>query len=240
MRRISVFRIRIKCTPRGAYAPCSSVAVRMSANEKAIFAMYIRIPQERRASARRVLGPSNDVCGLSQITCKCVPQPTAGSRQPLLVADADACAAVHFMRASTLLIARLAHASRSWTERVGCTKAMVTARALPFARQRSHSQFVSPQTRNQPRLTRLQKVSAALAAALFWPANRVAPRIFFHGDASAPFFAPAARGQVYVASGAFFQGDVSTIGWADIDLFRAEDAVVLQLFQPVGQPPGHS
>jgi hypothetical protein len=91
---------------------------------------------------------------------------TAGLRQPLLIADADAFAGVRFIPAITPLISRLAHASRSWTERVGCTKAMVTARALPFARQRSHSQFVSPQTRNQPRLTRLHKVSAALAATL--------------------------------------------------------------------------
>jgi hypothetical protein len=44
MRRISAFRVRIECTPRGAYAPRSSVAVRMSADEKAIFAMYIRMP----------------------------------------------------------------------------------------------------------------------------------------------------------------------------------------------------
>jgi hypothetical protein len=44
MRRISAFRVRIECTPRGAYAPRSSVAVRMSADEKPIFAMYIRMP----------------------------------------------------------------------------------------------------------------------------------------------------------------------------------------------------
>ncbi len=117
MRRISAFRVRIECTPRGAYAPRSSVAVRMSADEKPIFAMYIRMPtraagvsppwsvnrtqcgenrppfdddatdeQERRASARRVFGRSNDVRDFSQITCKCVPHITAGLRQPLLIA----------------------------------------------------------------------------------------------------------------------------------------------------------
>jgi hypothetical protein len=117
MRRISAFRVRIECTPRGAYAPRSSVAVRMSADEKPIFAMYKRMPtraagvsppwsvnrtrcgenrppfdddatdeQERRASARRVFGRSNDVRDFSQITCKCVPHITAGLRQPLLIA----------------------------------------------------------------------------------------------------------------------------------------------------------
>jgi hypothetical protein len=42
--------------------------------------------QERRASARRVFGRSNDVRDFSQITCKCVPHTTAGLRQPLLIA----------------------------------------------------------------------------------------------------------------------------------------------------------
>jgi hypothetical protein len=42
--------------------------------------------QERRASARRVFGRSNDVRDFSQITCKCVPHTTAGLRQPLLTA----------------------------------------------------------------------------------------------------------------------------------------------------------
>ncbi len=86
---------------------------------------------------------------------------------------------------------RLAHASRSWSERVGCTKAMVTARALPFARQRSHSQFVSPQTRNQPRLTRLHKVSAALAATLLLASEQGRAPDLLPRDARAPFFAPA-------------------------------------------------
>jgi hypothetical protein len=89
----------------------------MSADEKPIFAMYIRMStraagvsppwsvnrtrcgenrppfdddatdeQERRASARRVFGRSNDVRDFSQITCKCVPHTTAGLRQPLLIA----------------------------------------------------------------------------------------------------------------------------------------------------------
>ncbi len=44
--------------------------------------------------------------------------PTAGSRQPLLVADADAFAGVRFVPASALLIPRLAHASRSWSHHV--------------------------------------------------------------------------------------------------------------------------
>jgi hypothetical protein len=119
--------------------------------------MYKRTcTQERRASARRGIGKR--ICNRHELF-------RTGYACPV----------------RSVFIPRLAHASRSWTERVGCTKAMVTARALPFARQRSHSQFVGPQTRNQPRLTRLHKVSAALAATLFWRANRVAPRIFFHG-----------------------------------------------------------
>ena len=43
-------------------------------------------PQERRASACRAFGRSNDVRDFSQITCKCVPHITAGLRQPLLIA----------------------------------------------------------------------------------------------------------------------------------------------------------
>jgi hypothetical protein len=41
---------------------------------------------------------------------------TAGLRQPLLIADADAFAGVRFIPAITPLISRLAHASRSWSQ----------------------------------------------------------------------------------------------------------------------------
>jgi hypothetical protein len=103
--------------PRAAGVSPPWCAIRTRCCEsRAMFGDWRTHNQERRASARRVLGPSNDVCGLSQITCKRVPQPTAGSRHPLLVADADAFAGVSFIPASTLLIARLAYASRSWSE----------------------------------------------------------------------------------------------------------------------------
>jgi hypothetical protein len=75
--------------------------------------------QERRTSARR--GAGNRICkGDRLFRTQHVPpgtiafHPTAGSRQPLLVASADAVADVRFVSASPLPTPRLAHASRSW------------------------------------------------------------------------------------------------------------------------------
>jgi hypothetical protein len=49
------------------------------------------------------------------------PRTTAGLRQPLLLENADAVGDMRFVPSSTLLIARLAYASRSWcTTFVGC------------------------------------------------------------------------------------------------------------------------
>ncbi len=48
--------------------------------------------------------------------CKRVSETTAGLRQPLLVASADAGASVRFISVSTLFVARLAYVSRSWLD----------------------------------------------------------------------------------------------------------------------------
>jgi hypothetical protein len=76
-------------------------------------------PQERRAPARR--GTGKRVCNGDRLfRAQRVPpdtiafHPTAGLRQPLLVASADAVADVRFVSASPLPTPRLAYTSRSW------------------------------------------------------------------------------------------------------------------------------
>jgi hypothetical protein len=82
--------------------------MRTSADEKAIFAMHERTSgQERRASARR--GSLTPVQGRKFATVRL--------RRPLLVASVDAGASVRFISVSTLFVARLAYASRSWLHR---------------------------------------------------------------------------------------------------------------------------
>jgi hypothetical protein len=70
--------------PRGAYAPRSCVAVRMSVDKKRFLRCTYERSQERRVSARRGSGQSNVVLGMPQISCKRVFEATVGSRRPLL------------------------------------------------------------------------------------------------------------------------------------------------------------
>jgi len=83
MRRISAFRVRIECTPRGAYAPRSSVAVRMSADEKPIFAMYIRMCT-RAAGVSPPWSVNRTRCGENRppFDDDATDAPKSGGRQP--------------------------------------------------------------------------------------------------------------------------------------------------------------
>jgi hypothetical protein len=71
-------QLRLKL-PRGAYAPRSCVAVRTSAGETAIFAMYKRtFAQERRKSARRGALPIRDIGSCYPETNELLGEPTPG------------------------------------------------------------------------------------------------------------------------------------------------------------------
>ncbi len=70
----------------------------------------------------RWFGRRNVAGDVPQITCSCVYEATAGSRQPLSVVRVDAVVDMRLPSADALCFPRLAHASRSWCATTGrCT-----------------------------------------------------------------------------------------------------------------------
>jgi hypothetical protein len=127
MRRISRFRVRIECTPRGAYAPRSCVAVRTPAGEKRFLRCTYAHPI--RSAVRQ---PAVDVGNtLAQIQARLFTEPptvyvrvavafavivtTGGSRPPLLCCGADTCRRKSdFCDAHTHIRSRAAGVSPPW------------------------------------------------------------------------------------------------------------------------------